>query len=605
MRGVADRAFRRAILSVGLLLTIPLYSKAQTVTRTEQAACAAHHVQRWCGPLALDFSRRVLIVQPLSDPRALGADMAPRALRMTLESAAKSALKTQAEQAGQRALQAISVAGAVNQTTGTASTSGSTDLAAKPTTTDFLSIAEATGGFTQTQNGSAVTLQANALGMTKYLRNEPVFARINSRAADWLQPLTVTVTVNLAQAAATFVPTSATSASSSVSPGSSIASVLLPATNATLNSVGANYALYRRYSPQDKKFAAAWKAALLANQTTLAKAGSAIASAVNAMLSRVTSGKGLATLQAAQQQWASDGAAAERSGDFVAFAAAYERYRDAVEDLVLSSDDAKPATAASSQSGGKTAAKTSNAPEAATGAKNESESGAEAVNQLNLALEVEQEATWTVLNQARGKPLATASYLYTTPTSAPATHSATLSLAEVFPQGAQITGNFTAEMYASLPRAASYGRLRDVQLAAELDYPLGGTVKGETVEAETVKAGTTKAGTTGAGTVANPRATVSLAGYGQYQYSPSVLNVSASNVAPGTAIPVSGQVLAGAAGWLGVAQGKLTLHLRQGLDLPLAIKWSNRTELLNSSDVRGQFGLSFDLSALSRLIGSS
>ena len=525
-------------------------ASASAQSASQRSVCAAHHVERWCQLLAADFAAQQVSVQPLGDLKALGADMAPRALRMALESQAKSSLKTAAEQAGQRALQTISVAGAVNQTSGTASTSGSTDLAAKPTTTDFLSIAEATGGFTQTQNGSAVTVQADALGMTKYLRNDPVFARLNTRAADWLQRLAITATINLAQAATSQVLTTASGTASATGPTSaaSLLAVVLPATNATLNSIGANYTLYRRYNPQDKTFAAAWRAALVANRAALVTAGSAVARAVNAMTSHLFIGRNLATIQAAAAQWSSAAVAATQKGDFAAFAAAYESYRDAIVDLLLSGDNA--------------------------------EASAQAVNQMNLALEAEQEATYVVLNQARGKPLATIGYLYSTPSSAPATHSATLSLAQVFAKGTQLTGNFTAEFYASVPRAASYQRLRDVQLAAELDHPFGGTA-------------------------ANPRATVSAAGYGQYQYAPSVLNVSASEVAPGTTIPASGQVLAGTAGWLGVVQGKLTLNLKPGLQLPLAIKWSNRTELLNPSDVRGQFGLSFDLSALSRLIGTN
>ncbi len=507
----------------------------QAVSGAERAACAQHHVERWCVLLAGDFARGRVVVDPLGDVKALGADMAPRALRAVLGAQAKSALKTAAEQAGQRALQTISVAGAVNQANGAVATSGSTDLAAKPTTTDFLSVAEATGGFTQTQNGSAVTVQADALGMTKYLGNAPVFARMNGWVADWLQPLTVAVTVNLAQSEAANV-----SASGGVT--AAIGTVVEPATSGTLNAVSVNYEVYRRYSPQDKKFAAAWRAALTANQTALAAAGSAVARAVNAMVVGVSSGDGLAKLQASGQAWAKDGKSAERAGDFAAFAAAYERYRDAVADLLLAGD------------------------------------GAAAVNGMNLALEAEQEATLKVLDEARGKPLATVGYVYSTPTGEPATHSFSLVLAEVLHGGAQVTGNFAAEIYGRVPTGASYGRLRDVQLAAELDRPVGGTA-------------------------ANPRATVSVAGYGQYQYAAAVLNVSASNVAPGTAIPVSGQVLAGEAGWLGVAQAKLTLHLRPGLELPLAMKWSNRTELESASDVRGQFGLSFDLSALSRLVG--
>ncbi len=513
-----------------------------SVSRAQQAACHAHHVERWCGLLSLDFARKRMVVTPLGDLKALGADMAPRALRMALEAQANSALKTSAEQAGERALQTISVAGAVNQASGAASTSGSTDLATKPTTTDFLSIAEATGGFTETQNGSSVTLQANALGMTKYLRDEPVFARLNGRAADWLQPLTVTV--NLAQSGATSVPTVGTSGAGTTggSGSASIGSLLLPATSAALDSVGVNYEIYRRYSPQDPKFAAAWRAALVANQTALAAAGGSLARAVNALMSATLQGNGLETMNRAESQWQAAGAAAEQAGDFDGFAAAFEQYRDGVTALLL--QDA---------------------------------AAAEAVNRINLALEAEQEATETVLEQARGKPLATMGYLYSTPSALPATHSLTVTLAEVFRSGMQLTGDFAAEIYANVPTGASYGRLRDVQLAAELDRSLGRTAS-------------------------NPRATMTVAGYGQYQYDPTVLNVSTANVAPGTTIPVSGQVLAGTAGWLGVVQGKLALRLRPGLTLPLAIKWSNRTELLNASDVRGQFGLSFDLSALGRLV---
>jgi hypothetical protein len=73
---------------------------------------------------------------------------------------------------------------------------------------------------------------------------------------------------------------------------------------------------------------------------------------------------------------------------------------------------------------------------------------------------------------------------------------------------------------------------------------------------------------------------------------------------PGTNIPLPGdaQVLLGTAGWLGVAQGKLTINLKKGFTLPVAVKWSNKTDFLKGDDVRGQVGLSYDLSALSKLI---
>jgi hypothetical protein len=95
-----------------------------------------------------------------------------------------------------------------------------------------------------------------------------------------------------------------------------------------------------------------------------------------------------------------------------------------------------------------------------------------------------------------------------------------------------------------------------------------------------------------------------VAGYGQYQYDPTFLNITAGNLAPGTNItlPSNAQVLLGTAGWLGVVQGKLAINLNKGLSIPIALKWSNRTELLDANDVRGQIGISYDLSALSSLI---
>src|SRR5207302_7765954 len=109
------------------------------------------------------------------------------------------------------------------------------------------------------------------------------------------------------------------------------------------------------------------------------------------------------------------------------------------------------------------------------------------------------------------------------------------------------------------------------------------------------------------GTVADPRGTWSIAGYGQYQYDPTVLKITAGNLVPGTniALPGDAEVLLGTAGWLGVVQGKVVINLKKGLTLPVALKWSNKTDLLKGNDVRGQFGLSYDLSALSKLISGN
>ncbi len=76
---------------------------------------------------------------------------------------------------------------------------------------------------------------------------------------------------------------------------------------------------------------------------------------------------------------------------------------------------------------------------------------------------------------------------------------------------------------------------------------------------------------------------MSVAGYGQYQYDPTVLNVTSGNLVPGTNItlPKNAQVLLGTAGWLGIVQGKLVINLTKGLNVPVAIKWSNKTDFVS------------------------
>ena len=46
---------------------------------------------------------------------------------------------------------------------------------------------------------------------------------------------------------------------------------------------------------------------------------------------------------------------------------------------------------------------------------------------------------------------------------------------------------------------------------------------------------------------------------------------------------------------------KLTIPIgNTGMALPLAISWANRTELIKANEVRGQFGITFDLAQLLR-----
>jgi hypothetical protein len=542
----------------GFLLLLCYFPVSIAQTGAQKDICDRHHETVQCQQLYIEFSLQQLILKgqksalednPIGDAGTLTKKIAPRALQRQFSAQLGADAK-------QTALQTISTSAATNQNGGAPTAAGSTNLVSKPTTTDFISMAAESGAFTDTLNGTTMTIQANGLGLTKYFSNQPVFHRWESKYADLIQPLTFTVTLNVAQSGST-------TANAATPP--SIASVLLPTNNASFSSVGVNYAVYRPYNPQDKNFRKDWDAALNANQSALDAATKVIQQKAEAMANEVEASEQQTVQQkskfhkvAIETESALNAHKGNPDESFDKFVAAYEEYDNAFMDALLAS-----------------------APDAP-----------KQVLELGNAIDAFRDAVYTVLDKARGKPLATLSYLYATPQDKPATHSFTAVISYLFKgddpkrrtalTGAQLTANFTTAIYASLPAGATYGRLRDFQLSGEFDKPFGGTPD-------------------------EPRGTWSLAGYGQYQYDPTVLNITAGNLVPGTNIPLPGdaQVLLGTAGWLGVAQGKLIINLKKGLSIPVAVKWSNKTDLLKGNDVRGQVGLSYDLSALSKLISPS
>lgn len=528
----------------------------------QKAICSKHDLSlQRCGMLADEFLTNhqlqtlglsTTLDDPSFSPRAFAAEIGPSAILATM----KSGLSADAKQAAEAALQTMATSAAVTQVGGAATANGSTNLVTKPTTTDLISLAAESGAFTDTVNGTTTTLQANALGLVKYFGNRPIFQRWESKYADATQPLNFSVTLNVAQSSASTAPT--TGSANGITP-STITSVLLPSNNASFSGFGVTYNVYRRYSPQDKTFLAAWSKAVIANKAAISAATTTLKADIDLLLTPAIQTAVEKNVSTPLQTWHTAGADAEKKADFDTFVAAYATYDKVFCDVVMSEPDA-PKNAVS----------------------------------LVQALQSFDDAVDAVVNQARGTPLATIGYSYSTPVSQPATHNATAAVSYLFKgkpnaatgkgsfmSGAQFTGNFTASIYESLPAGAAYGRFRDVQLSSEFDKPFGGTV-------------------------AAPRGTVSIAGYGQYQYDPTVLNITAGNLAPGTniALPSNAQVLLGTAGWLGVVQGKVVFNLSKGLTIPVAIKWSNKTDLLAGSDTRGQIGLSYDLSALSSLLGS-
>jgi hypothetical protein len=182
-----------------------------------------------------------------------------------------------------------------------------------------------------------------------------------------------------------------------------------------------------------------------------------------------------------------------------------------------------------------------------------------------------------LFKELRGKPQFSAEYTFNSPVDQPGTHNFRFIFASnPLRGGGLISANAAVTLYGGqFPAGAKYGRLRDFQFAAQFDRPLGN--------------------------INNYPAVLTLAGYVQYQIDPSVLNIDAGNLVPGTTItlPQDAQVLLGRSGTMGIVQAKVTLKLKNsGVKIPIAVSWANRTDLLNATDVRGHIGLTYDLDSL-------
>lgn len=145
--------------------------------------------------------------------------------------------------------------------------------------------------------------------------------------------------------------------------------------------------------------------------------------------------------------------------------------------------------------------------------------------------------------------------------------------------GWTLSGNGAVSIYDSDPSKLIPGaqRLRDIQFGVEADHDLPDfKVLG--------------------------KPTFSATYYLQDQTSPAILNVTPSNPVPGITFtglsPNATQVFA-QKGTINIGQFKITMgKASSGLRIPLAITFSNRTELINKADVRGQIGISYDFDSL-------
>ena len=151
----------------------------------------------------------------------------------------------------------------------------------------------------------------------------------------------------------------------------------------------------------------------------------------------------------------------------------------------------------------------------------------------------------------------------TVPSSLPDLSNFKLIFAKGFMDGPELTANASFTVFNSLPSGSKAGRLRDGQASLQLDVPLPEIMK------------TTN---------------MVLSFSGQF--------VRLLEQPLGAPVIVNTKSVT-ATGNIGLAQAKLTIPVKgSGVQIPISITWSNRTELVLEKDVRANFGVTFDLDKL-------
>jgi hypothetical protein len=204
-----------------------------------------------------------------------------------------------------------------------------------------------------------------------------------------------------------------------------------------------------------------------------------------------------------------------------------------------------------------------------------------AVSQVMHDRAVYSQAWFAALDEAVGN-LLTFEYNYERPINQLLTHDMKLIYGYNFRTMGMLSFNGAASLYGgTIPAGAKYGRLHYGQLSAEYDRTLSG--KHNALQTQ-----------------------LSLAGYWQYQPHPSVLKIPAGTVVPGTTIPLPNGIheFVGTAGSLWVTQFKITIKSSGGINIPIGVSWSNKTDLLRGTKVGAQVGINYNFSSLTSLFGS-
>lgn len=425
--------------------------------------------------------------------------------------------------------------------------SGTTSLVSKAGSSELLSFAVDSGILTKSVNGTTTTVNTNADQVFRLVTGSDPDCTITCKKLGWFENKVLNFTnisaaFDLAQQSST---TATTTGQASGAPATPVSSATIPQGVGKLSNLTVRYEFMNSFDPRSDKFKKAWAAQV----PSLAPGVSSIGDdtqAVFAALQKYVPWSGTDPNATAQAQDARDklvpAALSDRTG--MALRNAFEAFWNTVVTVdVLQDTDL-----------------------------------AAAVSKTMLDRAVYRTAWLTALDQAVGN-LFTVEYSFNRPVDQPETTDLKLIYAYNFGAMGMLTFNGAASLYnGAIPADAKFGRLHYGQIAAEYDRSI--SRKGSPLQEQ-----------------------LSLSGYWQYQPEPSVLNIPAGTIVPGTNIPLPNgtQEFVGTAGSLWVTQAKITFKGSGGINVPIGVSWSNKTDLLVGSRVGAQFGISYNFASLANL----
>jgi hypothetical protein len=487
------------------------------------------------------------LVEPLdiTDENGMPGFISATGLAFATTSAISSVLRDVGQARPDRQLSATSVS------------SGATSLVSKAGSTELFSLAMDTGVLTRSVNGTTATLSTNADQVFRLITgNDPdCTVTCGSRGgfekfgSSVLNHVYVSATVDLAQQNNTTVATSGQASGTTPTP---VSSAVIPTGAAKISGVNARYQLLNKFDPRSQAFKDAWNAQV---SSSLARLVIPIGDDTEAVFDALAS----------HSPWsgASDKASAAEQ-------AALARAQAIYDDL--------PRAALADSSGAKLKEAFSNYwASVVTSDVKQDANLRSTVAKVVQDRAIYRQAWFQALTDAVGV-LLTFEYHYNHPLDQPYTNDFKIIYAYNFGATGMLTFNGAVSLYGAIPVGAKYGRVRYGQVSAEYDRTMTG--QGKSLQTQ-----------------------LSLAGYWQYQPDPSVLDIPAGTVAPGTNVPLPNgtQEFVGTAGSLWVTQAKLTIKAAGGINVPLGVSWSNKTDLLQGSRVGAQVGISYNFSSLAGL----